>query len=388
MQSDMPSAFGRRKRGPILLCWVLITVSKLAAQQQYCISGTVSSTNCSNCGFQMGDPVAMTFTAESSSIACVSSPVGSQCVANATFSANIGGTYWTNPEPQSSLNFSGSSSESLAILSGTGYRTPNPTPPMAAPSVQITFEMSALPPNSFPTNALPTTLPSSSAAASSNASVAFQAIVSSPLASASLSYAGQNCAMPPTVPPVITPSGIVPLFSSATTIQPGSWASIFGTNLASAPATWMGDFPTSLAGTSVTINGKPAYLWYVSPTQINMQAPDDMATGPVNVVVTTGGGTGTSTVTLGQFGPSFSLLDSKHVAGIILRSNGTGAYGGGSYDIVGPTGSSLGYATVAAKAGDVLELFGVGFGPTSPQILAGQVYSGAASTTNPVTLTV
>ena len=195
--------------------------------------------------------------------------------------------------------------------------------------------------------------------------------------------------MPPTVHPVITPSGIVPLFSSATTIQPGSWASIFGTNLASAPATWMGDFPTSLAGTSVTINGKPAYLWYVSPTQINMQAPDDMAAGSVNVVVTTGGGgTGTSTVTLGQFGPSFSLLsDSKHVTGIILRSNGTGAYGGGSYDIVGPTGSSLGYATVAAKAGDVLELFGVGFGPTSPQILAGQVYSGAASTTNPVTLT-
>ena len=62
--------------------------------------------------------------------------------------------------------------------------------------------------------------------------------------------------------------------------------------------------------------------------------------------------------------PSFLLLDSKHVTGIILRSDGSGAYAGGVYDIIGPTGTSLGYPTVAAKAGDIVELFGVGFGPT------------------------
>jgi uncharacterized protein (TIGR03437 family) len=73
-----------------------------------------------------------------------------------------------------------------------------------------------------------------------------------------------------------------------------------------------------------------------------------------------------STITLSQFAPSFFLLDSTHVDGIILRSNGSGAYGGGTYDILGPTGNSLGYATVAAKAGDTLELFGTGFGPTNP----------------------
>jgi uncharacterized protein (TIGR03437 family) len=106
----------------------------------------------------------------------------------------------------------------------------------------------------------------------------------------------------------------------------------------------------------------------------------------VSVVVTTPNGTAASTVTLGEFGPSFSLLDGKHVAGIILRSDGSGAYGGGIYDIVGPTGTSLGYPTVAAKAGDTLELFGVGFGPTNPVVPAGQVYSGAAATTNSVQL--
>jgi uncharacterized protein (TIGR03437 family) len=189
-----------------------------------------------------------------------------------------------------------------------------------------------------------------------------------------------------TATPVVKQGGIVPVYSTVSTIQPGEWVSIFGSNLASSTATWNGNFPTSLGGTTVTINGKPAYLWFVSPTQINLQAPNDTATGSVPVVITTGSGTSTSTVTLAQFAPSFSLLDNAHVTGIILRSNGSGAYGGGAYDIIGPTGNSLGYQTVAAKAGDTVELFSVGLGPTNPVVLAGQVFSSAAATTNPVNL--
>jgi uncharacterized protein (TIGR03437 family) len=184
--------------------------------------------------------------------------------------------------------------------------------------------------------------------------------------------------------PTINSSGIVPIYSTATSIQAGSWISIFGTNLASAPATWNSDFPIALGGTSVTIDDKPAYLWYVSPAQINLQAPDDTRTGTVSVVVKTVGGTATSTTTLGPVGPSFSVLDGKHVAAIILRSDGSGAWGGGTYDIVGPTGTSLGYKTVAAKAGDVVELFGVGFGPTNPAVPAGKAFSDSAQTTNSV----
>jgi uncharacterized protein (TIGR03437 family) len=85
-------------------------------------------------------------------------------------------------------------------------------------------------------------------------------------------------------------------------------------------------------------------------------------------------------------GPSFFLLDAKHVAGIIFRSDGSGAYGGGSYDILGPTGTSLGYPTVAAKPGDIVELYGNGLGPTNPAVPAGQVFYGPAYTTNPITL--
>jgi uncharacterized protein (TIGR03437 family) len=188
--------------------------------------------------------------------------------------------------------------------------------------------------------------------------------------------------------PTITPGGVVPVFSTANTIQPSEWVSIYGANLASTTATWSGEFPTSLGGASVTINGKPSYLWFASPTQINLQAPDDIATGTVAVVVTTATGVATSTVTLASSGPSFSVLDAKHVAGIILRPDRTGNYANGGYDIVGPTGLSLGYATVAAKAGDLIELFGVGFGPTGPVVPAGQAFSGAAAATSNVVLLV
>lgn len=189
-------------------------------------------------------------------------------------------------------------------------------------------------------------------------------------------------------PPAIQPGGTVPVDSTTTTIQPGEWVSIYGTSLASSTMTWNGNFPLSLGGTSVTIDGKPAYLYYVSPGQIDLQAPDDAATGAVTVVVTTAGGSTSSTVTLAPFAPSFSLLDAVHVAGIILRFDGSGAYGGGSYDILGPTGSSLGYATVATKAGDIVELFGFGLGPTSPVVPAGQLLSAPASTANPVSLVI
>ena len=188
--------------------------------------------------------------------------------------------------------------------------------------------------------------------------------------------------------PSITPGGVVPVYSSSTTIQPGSWISIYGSNLAAATATWNNDFPTSLGGVTVTIGGKSAYLWLVSPTQINLQAPDDSTIGTVSVTLTNSKGSWTTTASLGPLSPSFSLLDGKHVAGIILRTDGSGAYGAGTYDILGPTGTSLGYKTLDAKLGDTVELFGVGFGSTDPVVAAGKSFSGSAPTTNQVQLTI
>jgi uncharacterized protein (TIGR03437 family) len=177
-------------------------------------------------------------------------------------------------------------------------------------------------------------------------------------------------------PPAISLGGVVPVFSSATTIQPGSWVSIFGTNLAQSTTVWNGDFPTNLGGATVTINNKPAYIWYTSPGQINVQAPDDTTVGPVPVVVNVVGSTSSTTVTLGSYAPSFSLLNAKYPAALVVTT-GAGNSGGG-YDLIGPAGA-FSFATRPVKAGETLILYGVGFGPTTSPVLAGHVFSGAAT---------
>ena len=186
----------------------------------------------------------------------------------------------------------------------------------------------------------------------------------------------------PAQAPAISPNGIAPIYGVPGAIQPGEWVTIYGTNLASETVSWNGDFPTTLGGTRVEINFNAAYLMFVSPNQINLQVPDETARGTVAVIVTTAAGSATSMVTLNEYAPSFCLIDTQggsgYVAGIIVRSNGKGAYGGGTYDILGPTGSSFGYPTVAAQPGDAVELYAVGFGPTHPGVPAGTPFSGAA----------
>lgn len=194
---------------------------------------------------------------------------------------------------------------------------------------------------------------------------------------------------PPAGAPVIFRNGIVPVYSTVPIVEPVSWISIYGTNLANGNATWNGDFPTQLGGTTVTINGSPAYLWYVSPGQINAQVPGGAVLGTVNAVVNNGSASATSTAVLAQTGPSLSLFDSKYPAAVIPTPDGSGAYGNGAYayDLLGPSGY-FSFKTRSAKVGDTVELFGVGFGPTNPGVAAGQAYNGAANSAYPVSVSI
>jgi uncharacterized protein (TIGR03437 family) len=133
-------------------------------------------------------------------------------------------------------------------------------------------------------------------------------------------------------------------------------------------------------------DARHALMVVCQPRSRQRAGAGQFATRTVTVIVTAANGSASGTATLAAYAPSFLLLDGKHVAGIIPRSNGSGVYGGGTYDILGPTGSSLGYAIVAAKAGDTVELFAVGLGPTDPAVPAGQVFTGAAPVVNPVTV--
>jgi uncharacterized protein (TIGR03437 family) len=85
-------------------------------------------------------------------------------------------------------------------------------------------------------------------------------------------------------------------------IVAGSWVSIIGSNLSSATRMWAaGDFdgnqlPTSLDGVQVKINGQLAAVYYISPAQVNVQAPANLS-GNVTVQVTaTGADSNTVTV--------------------------------------------------------------------------------------------
>jgi uncharacterized protein (TIGR03437 family) len=185
--------------------------------------------------------------------------------------------------------------------------------------------------------------------------------------------------------PSIQDHGVVALYSTAPIISSGAWISIYGANFASTTYTWNGDYPRTLGGVSVTINGKPASLWFVGPTQINLQAPDDSATGTVSVTVGNAVGSATATVTLSAFSPSLILAGARYVAGVIPTADGSGAYGAGTYDLLGAAADP---ATRPARSGEIVELFGVGFGPTSPPVPAGRAFSGAAPAINAVIVTV
>jgi uncharacterized protein (TIGR03437 family) len=67
--------------------------------------------------------------------------------------------------------------------------------------------------------------------------------------------------------------------------------------------------------------------------------------------------------------------------------DGTGAYGGGTYDLEGPP-NAFPYSTRPVRPGETLILYGVGFGPTTPEVSAGRPFSGAAPTNTPVTITI
>lgn len=89
----------------------------------------------------------------------------------------------------------------------------------------------------------------------------------------------------PVASPKITISGVSNSASGAGATASGSWVSIYGTNLSTSTRPWQAsDFvgtalPTVVDGVSVTINGKSAAISYVSPSQLNVQAPTDAATG-------------------------------------------------------------------------------------------------------------
>ena len=178
-------------------------------------------------------------------------------------------------------------------------------------------------------------------------------------------------------------------FGGNSSFAAGSWIEIKGTNLA--PATlrnncgggvagtcWSGsDFsganaPTNLDGVSVSVNGNKAFVYFVSATQINVQAPADTSTGPVGITVTTPSGTSAPfTAQKAAFVPGMLAPASFNIGGkqylVALFQDGV--------TYVLDTGKISGVASRPAKPGDIVTTYGIGFGDVSPAIAPGVVVS-------------
>jgi uncharacterized protein (TIGR03437 family) len=176
--------------------------------------------------------------------------------------------------------------------------------------------------------------------------------------------------------PQINAGGVITAgsFGASTTVAPGSWVEIYGKDLAGTTRTWgSADFsgssaPTSLGATSVTVGGQAAFVAYVSSGQVDVQVPSNLSAGAQPLVLTTAyGSTVPYSLTMGAapgiYAPSLLNMGGKQYAGAFLP-NGAWAL---------PSSAVSGLTSQPAAPGNVITLYGVGFGTVTPAVPAGQL---------------
>ena len=195
-------------------------------------------------------------------------------------------------------------------------------------------------------------------------------------------YTADYVLCPPAVAPTVDTVQSAGAFNPKAGLASGTWLEIYGDNFTCNARGWGGsDFkginaPTSLDGVKVTINGVPGYVDYISQKQVNVQAPDDPATGDgIQVVVTNSAGSSTgvslhkSAIAPALLAPPSFIVNSKQYVVAQFPDQ----------TFVGPTGLISGVPFRPAKVGDTIVIYGIGFGPVNPATAAGTI-TGAANT--------
>jgi uncharacterized protein (TIGR03437 family) len=147
-------------------------------------------------------------------------------------------------------------------------------------------------------------------------------------------------------------------------VSPGEIVSIFGTNLGPSSAAGLtlnaqGNVSTSLSGVTVTFNGTPAPLTYVSATQINCVVPYEVANATSATLTVTYNGvtSGATSLSIIATQPGiFTQNSSGAGAGAILEPN---------YSLVTPANP--------APRGSTIIIYATGGGVTTPAGITGAV---------------
>ena len=164
----------------------------------------------------------------------------------------------------------------------------------------------------------------------------------------------------------LNPLGVINAASFAppgNPISPGQFVTLFGTGLAKSTLTAAPPYPTSLNSVSVSINGKPAPIYYVSAGQINALVPY-ATTGPTATIVVQNSGANSNTVT------------------VAVAATAPGVY---TYDGSGSGGGSILHAdyshvdgTKPAIGGETVLIYLTGLGTLTPGVTDGTAGIGSA----------
>jgi uncharacterized protein (TIGR03437 family) len=158
-------------------------------------------------------------------------------------------------------------------------------------------------------------------------------------------------------------------------LEPGGWFYVKGTDLADVQRIWGGsDFsdpntlPTNLNGVEVWVNGAPVPVYFISPGQVNAQAPSNISGSVTVQVFRLGLGSNILSAPVAQIQPSIYnyQVGGKSYAAALFSD----------YALMGDPAVTPG--TRKAKVGDVIQLYAAGLGPapsgssiTSPVPIAG-----------------
>ena len=168
------------------------------------------------------------------------------------------------------------------------------------------------------------------------------------------------------------------IFNAATqtagALAPNTIATVYGSNLAfttrAVKSTDVkgGVLPSNMEGITVYVGGIAASLFYVSPAQINFLIPYELRAGTVTMVV----------ARQGVAGPVVKLQLDATDPGMFQWDGGVRSAGIIRYAIASHlTGQVVGPDTPAA-AGEIVVVYAVGLGRTSPDTTTGRVVSSVA----------
>ncbi|MBI3667957.1 MAG: PD40 domain-containing protein [Acidobacteria bacterium] len=159
-------------------------------------------------------------------------------------------------------------------------------------------------------------------------------------------------------PHALSPGGVVGAADFFSAPSPGSLLTAYGTNLAGDRLTTASRFPLpeSLAGVSLLVNGRPAPVLAVTPWQVNAQLPPEIPEGPAAFQFHFDDGTPSApgAADVKSFAPA--IFSSGNFCQAAALHGGTGILADQDHP---------------ASAGEALEIYGIGLGPTDPIVRAG-----------------